>query len=406
MSLEFERLTTVLEEMSQSELKRLQRQDGDLTQAEAKLAQYATNWGAIAACVMLVEAKKPTLRLARPLDERDPLDAAIPVPPCPPQATLIAVDGSQILPDRHAAFLYYLLNVGGIVYYHGNGEPPTEFSRPMLHFREDDLFANGQLVDGTIVGARRDLAEVEMLADMAWECRHESHPLLAIMDQRLLYWPASAVPNQERNDIVAGWLKAMTKVRDSGGLMAGYIDRSRRGAVLALLSLLQPQQTDFHAMLEHQEQWGNLTDADLFDRLLAPGERSRVFVDLSNDNDHYRQHDAANEICFFYLNAARVDARISAKSIVRVDIPRWVADDEEAVAAVHALLYDQCQILGHYPYVITRADEKVVVGRQDQEEFNNWIALKMQELGIEAEVSAKQGGKGFGRAGKTRHELR
>lgn len=80
MSLEFERLTTVLEEMSQSELKRLQRQDGDLTQAEAKLAQYATNWGAIAACVMLVEAKKPTLRLARPLDERDPLDAAIPVP--------------------------------------------------------------------------------------------------------------------------------------------------------------------------------------------------------------------------------------------------------------------------------------------------------------------------------------
>ena len=40
--------------------------------------------------------------------------AAIPAPPPPEAATIIATDGSQILPDRHAPFLYYLINIGGI----------------------------------------------------------------------------------------------------------------------------------------------------------------------------------------------------------------------------------------------------------------------------------------------------
>ena len=407
MSLEFEQLSTVLAEMSQSELQRLQRQEDDLGHALQKLRRYAVDWRAIAACVTLVEAKKPTVRLARPLDERGPLDAGIPLPPCPPQATLIAADGSQSLPDRHAAFLYYLLNVGGVIYHHGSGHAPTEFSRPLLKFHEADLFINGQLVDGTVVGARRDLLEMQTLAEMTAAAARPPLLCLAIMDQRLLYWPASSMAGrEERSQIIEGWLAAMTHIRRSGALLAGYVDRPRRSSVLTLLSLLQPDLTDFFDMVARQDDWGNLTDTHLFTWLLAPGERSRIFVDMSNDNDHYRQADPANEICFFYLNAANADASHPAPQIARVDIPRWVADDETAVAHVHALLYDQCQILGQYPYIITRADEKAVVGRQDQEELNHWIELKMQQLGIAAAITAKQSSKEYARAGKTRHELR
>lgn len=407
MSLEFEQLSTVLDEMSQSELQRLQRQEDDLVQALQKFHLYATNWRAIAVCVALVEAKKPTIRLARPLDEEGPLNAGIPLPPIPAQATLIATDGSQILPDRHAAFLYYLLNVGGIIYHHGSGHSPTEFSRPLLKFHEADLFINSQLVDGTVVGARRDLLEMQTLAEMAALYAAATPLRLAVMDQRLLYWPASSIAGrEERSQIIEGWLAAMTHIRGSGALLAGYVDRPRRSSVLTLLALLQPNLTDFFDMVARQDDWGNLTDTHLFTWLLAPGERSRVFVDMSNDNDHYRQADPQNEVCFFYLNAASADADHPAPQIARVDIPRWVADDETAVANVHALLYDQCQILGHYPYIITRADEKAVVGRQDQAELNHWIELKMQQLGITAAITAKQSSKEYARAGKTRHELR
>jgi hypothetical protein len=82
----------------------------------------------------------------------------------------------------------------------------------------------------------------------------------------------------------------------------------------------------------------------------------------------------------------------------------WVAQDEEAVSAVHALIFDQCQILGLYPYVITRADEIAVVGRRDQEELEHRIALRLAEKGIDTQMTSKQQSKQFARSGKTRHE--
>jgi hypothetical protein len=139
---------------------------------------------------------------------------------------------------------------------------------------------------------------------------------------------------------------------------------------------------------------------DLFCYLLAPGQRSKTFVEISEHNRHFRDDDPAHEICFFYLNPGR-----SGRQIARVDIPRWVADDPAQVAAVHALLYDQCSLLGDYPYVLTRADEIAVVGRQDQAELENRIALRMQAAGMDGSITAKQWSKEIARGGKSRHDF-
>ena len=90
--------------------------------------------------------------------------------------------------------------------------------------------------------------------------------------------------------------------------------------------------------------------------------------------------------------------------MARVDIPMWVARDKEALNQVHALLVDQCRIIGSYPYVITRADEIAVVGRADQEELENRISLRLAELGIHPTSTGKQFSKDIARGGKTRHE--
>ena len=79
--------------------------------------------------------------------------------------------------------------------------------------------------------------------------------------------------------------------------------------------------------------------------------------------------------------------------------------DPAAVDAVHALIIDQCQILGDYPYVLARADEIAVVGRRDQENLNLMIDNVMLRHGITALATAKQGSKDIARAGRTRHEL-
>ncbi|MEM7332964.1 MAG: DNA double-strand break repair nuclease NurA, partial [Chloroflexota bacterium] len=94
----------------------------------------------------------------------------------------------------------------------------------------------------------------------------------------------------------------------------------------------------------------------------------------------------------------------SDRQIARVDIPRWVADDAEAVTAVHSLIVSQCQIMGDYPYVIARADEMAVVGRQDAAELNFMLDVIMDRHGVGSELTAKAGSKELARSGKTRHE--
>ncbi len=362
------------------------------------MERYAEDWTAVdKALAMAQNLADPKLyRAARPFNHNAPLNAQI-NPPAPPQkATLVATDGSQIMPDRHAAHLYFLINIGSIVYHHGESHAPRPFSIPELHYPADDREMARFIMGSSEVSIARDLREIGTLADTAWNLRGGDHPLLAILDQRLLYWPIGGTEAAPNDDVVA-WLRSMTKLHDSGALLAGYIDRPMTTAVVTLLRSLTgvgDPKFDWKS-LGKQGAGGGLNDIALFRRLLEPGQRSKAFVNVSPPNERFAEHDPANEVCFFYFHPGR--------GIARVDIPRWVAEDDEAIAAVHALLHDQCQILGDYPYVIARADEMAVVGRQDNENLNFLIDVAMQRHGVASRLTAKQGSKGLARGGKTRH---
>lgn len=403
MTLEFEKLTDAVADMVLQVGQRRRRQQEQLAEALDLLNDHANAWdeieSALALAVTLADEK--FYRSARPLREQQPLNVGRPPGACPAQATIIASDGSQIVPDRHAPFLYYLINVGVMVYHHGSGRPPDIFTVPQLNYprddalEEEDTFALGS----ALVSLWRDRAEIETLAQTAWDLRRDAAALLAIIDQRLLYWPAGGLPGNEGSKVVEAWQNAMTRVRDSGGWLAGYIDRPGKRSVLTMLHSLNAGRPGFDiGELYSAARFSGLTDADLFDEILAPGERSPVFVDISQHNNTFRERDGRNEVCFFYLKTGP-----NPRQVARVDVPMWVAEEETAVAAVHALIYDQCRILGYYPYVITRADEIAVVGHRDKEELENRIALRLADAGIAAAETSKQQAKGLARSGRTRH---
>jgi hypothetical protein len=402
MTLEFEKLTTSVEQMGQYARQYQLQHATQLQAAQQKLDEFAQSWQTIERCLDILADHSPAVRIARPFSDTAPLNKGIPLPSCPETATIFATDGSQIMPDRHAPFLYYLINVGGLVFHHGSNQPPDEVNRPLLKFREDDILSNRQVVSGAEVSARRDLEEIETLAQMVFERRELAEPLLAILDQRLLYYPflpQTADPT-ERTKIVKGWQTAMQKIHFSGALMVGYIDGSRRNWVVRLLSLLDKEAIDYEGLMAGQAEWDDLTDLDIYKDVLKPGERSPTFLYVTDDNKRYADVDEAIEVGFFYLNVANYGSHLA-----RVDVPRWVMEDEGAMDKVHALLYDQCQILGDYPYVLTRADEIAVVGRGDAAELNNWIELQMQREGIYSSSTAKQSTKDMARASKTQHGM-
>ncbi|MCA9970925.1 MAG: DNA double-strand break repair nuclease NurA, partial [Anaerolineales bacterium] len=255
------------------------------------------------------------------------------------------------------------------------------------------------LLSSGAVSIERDKQEIQTLANTAWNLRDAAAPRLGILDQRLLYWPIGGSEGQINED-VAVWLRGMTKVRDSGALLAGYIDRPLTGYVVTLLQALAGLDDPEFAWRELGKRGlGGLPDTALYGRILAPGQRSPVFVNISPPNRGFADFDPLNEVCFFYLNAGTRGRRLA-----RVDVPRWVAEMDGGVTAVHALVVDQCRILGDYPYVLARADEMAVIGHRDHEELDFLIDLTMQRYGIARTLTAKQGSKGLARGGKTRFE--
>lgn len=401
MTLEFEKLSDDLRQMARQAAQRQQQRSEQVVDLLQALHDHATDWPAIDHALAQGQDKgdEKHYRAARPLTQDTPLNAQIDPPAPPAQATIIATDGSQIVPDRHAAFLYYLVNVGVFVYKHGQPETPQPFTVPDIRYLEEGQFEEDFILSSGQVSIKRDLAEIGTLAKTTWAERDTAvFPLLSILDQRLLYWPIGST-GAAAQATVEKWCQAMTDIRRCGGLLAGYIDRPGKSSVVTLLQAVTAD-ADFNwKTLGKSSANQGVTDTYLFSQLLAPGQRSCVFLDVSPANERFAAIDPHNQVCFFYLNPSH-----SSQAIARVDLPLWVAEQPEAVAQVHALIYDQCQILGDYPYALARADEMAVVGKQDQANLDMMIELHMGREGLEGDITAKAGSKNLARGGRTRHE--
>lgn len=418
MTLELDKLTPDLEKMALAAAANRQAQLRRAEQLRRLVAERATDWAGIRAGLDKAKDKadEKYFRAAVPLSDDEPLDAPVPPPTPPEQATIIATDGSQIMPDRHAAYLYYLINIGVIVYHHGfgDGRAPDIHTSPRIFYPsvEDDVTEDEPGFDKSQVTIARDRAEIETLANFSTAYRGAPGRVLALLDQRLLYWPMVG-ERGSADPVVAHWTRAMRHIYETGALLAGYIDRpGKRSVVTMLQTLLDEPDMDWRA-LGKRPVGNELTDAGLYATLLGPGERSPVYIDISPANRRFAEESPHIEVCFFYLNAGssniilddELDPLGEARAIARVDIPRWVAEDKSAVAAVHGLIYDQCRILRNYPYVLTRADELAVVGRDDETNLGVMIDLAMQRVGISGSETAKQSGKDFARGGRTSHRM-
>ena len=221
--LELDKLSGEVEKMAQGAYELRQESGEFLEEMLQKLAAHRTPWSKIDNVLRTAvgELGLKWYRSARPLDEREPLDAVIDAPPPPTQATLIASDGSQILPSRHGAYLYSVINIGTIVYYHGRGCAPLQTTLPVIDYPNGDDEEDRFVDDGAIVNIRRDLAEIETLVDQAEIHGRDGLPVLALLDQRLLYWPVGSGGNDEGKRVLNGWQTAMTQARKCTCLLAG-----------------------------------------------------------------------------------------------------------------------------------------------------------------------------------------
>jgi len=377
-----------------------------LDRAEEELARQGEAWQRLAE---RMETSRTSWLLA---GLTEGLALRRPAPPCPLPHTVVATDGSQIFPDRHEVASCYLINIGRVAIAYGRRQRPLLDSRPTLFYRDRDLyhFWGGRrvLITPEVLAMRRMLMELADLAMLAQESR-EGAPCLALSDGTLILWALEGAPPDYQRPVLGSFLASLERFRELGVPLAGYISHPGSTDVINALrvGLCPEARVDCDRCpwrepeREGVEEWGReggeeprsflpsrtmdwpcaviegVTDALLFARVLAPGERSALFRSQSQILRAYGVHT----VYFFYVNVG--------DEMARVEVPLWVAEDENRLDFVHAGVVDQARKGQGYPVTLTEAHEKAVIRGRDRDLFFQMVRETLVANDLPVHVSSK-----------------
>ena len=310
------------------------------------------------------------IRCAYPLNES--LASSYPPPVSVVQATLIAADGSQINPDRHAAIQFCVVNVGAIQMKLNSGETPDIFTDTELLYG-DDLLPNGFPLSDGMVALKRDLAERTKLDKLS---KGIQGSVVTFTDGPIELWGAKGEDAGTYEEIVQKYLGVLSRLQGRDVITAGYVDKPSADLVVRLLEIASADNEqiqklkEFHPLRSVSDRW---LYGEQKNPLLPPGHRSAVFGIQSNSEKKYT---GVLSLHFFYLNVGTEGHPWP----VRVEIPKWVADDKAKLDLLHGVLVEQCRMMGSkpYPYLLHRAHETAVVKMEEKQQIEQMLAMELR----------------------------
>jgi hypothetical protein len=325
----------------------------------------------------------------------DGLDRHYSAAPLPTEFNVIAADGSHIDVDRHRSTRCFLINVGSVVLHYGAQSSAVLDSCPGLYSGDEDLViasagikGREQLVEGTLLGIKRGVEECHRLAEIAVGLPPSSSTL-ALLDGSLILWSLEAYPEFVTEALLdRGFIKYLDDIRKLNNgrriALASYISFPRSTDVVNTLRVAicphEPADCDRYCSdrVRDCEVVAGVQDRELFINLLAQGERSALFISSSKI---VGKRYGAHHVYFFYL---RVDDEIA-----RIEIPQWVAMDENLLNLAHTLVLDQCQRGYGYPVALSEAHEKAVITNVDKEQFWQLVESSLVDEQLPSLSSAK-----------------
>ena len=321
----------------------------------------------------------------------------------PPQLTndycVVGVDGSHIDVSRHLPAHCYLINIGGMSLRYGGAPSARVFSAPSLYAGEDDLVIRDrfapyreEIISGALLDAKRAVEELRGLLDALKE-EPSDFPALGLMDGSLILFgmhrhPAFVV----RHLVDEGYVSILDEIQrlasERALAIASYISLPRSAEVVNALRVsacpypIANCDKECGAVRQGERPCDKaacgVLDRELFERFLGLGERSAVFESNSTIvRDHYGGHG----ISFFYVK--------TEEEIGRVEVPRWVAEDEALLGLAHSLVVEQCRLGPGYPVVLKEAHEQAVVTGSDRRYFVELVANALEQQGLPAYSSEK-----------------
>jgi hypothetical protein len=369
MPINFQEIYQQIQAIGKSASERRKTLEERRKQARDLLATYSEQLDFLRRKVDMAWEIDTNIRCAYP--EQEALASSYPPPDSVIDATLIAADGSQINPDRHAAVQFCLINVGTISMRLRSGQTTDISTRSDLLFG-DDLLPNGVPMSEAMVAMRRDISERIAMDDLSRDIQGQ---VVTFTDGPIELWGAQGNDAQTYSDVVDRYLGVLSRLQSRGVITAGYVDKPSADLVVRLLEVAMAPPMQRQEMREYHPLRG-VSDRWLYGErenpLLPPGHRSAVFHMKSSAEKNYR---GMLSLHFFYINVGTERHPWP----VRIEIPKWVADDKQKLDLLHCVFIEQCKMMGSkpYPYLLHRAHEVAVVKHEEKQQVEQML---IQEL--------------------------
>jgi hypothetical protein len=369
MPINYQEIYTQIKEIGKGAKERRKRKEEAQSYARDLLNKHASELDFLRSKVDSAKQADANIRCALPFNE--PLASSYPPPASAKEATLIAADGSQINPDRHAAVQFCVVNVGAIQMKLNSGETPEISTETDLMYG-DALLLNGFPLSDGMVALQRDLKERAKLDELS---KGIEGSVVTFTDGPIELWGAKGEDANAYAEFVQKYLGVLSRLQTRGVITAGYVDKPSADLVVRLLEIAVADNEQIQKLREFHPLRG-VSDRWLYGErenpLLPPGHRSAVFGIQSSSEKTYKN---ALSLYFFYLNVG-TDGHPWP---VRVEVPKWVVDDKKKLDLLHGVLVEQCKMMGSrpYPYLLHRAHETAVVSQEEKYQIEQ---LLQQEL--------------------------
>jgi hypothetical protein len=277
---------------------------------------------------------------------------------------VVAVDGSQVYPDRHEGISCFLINIGVAHIMYGLQLPVLFSSEPTVFagFDADDIeVEQSQDVVNCI---RQDLElDAAVRASFVMQQMAPGRQQLLLCDGSLVFWHLESKGPYLRDRFLASYLRSLQQLYQHSILNAGYISLPKSKELVNIIRLelcqFEPNGCTAHKQVRH------IVDTAIARFFLEPGMRSTIFKSTASICKYYPDHLIPH---FFYCDVGT--------EIVRVEIPAWIAEDETLVDTVAAIIIDQAIKGSGYPVVLAEAHEQAVVKGPDREFFYLLLSKK------------------------------
>lgn len=338
-------------------------------------------------------------------NQDEPVNVMRPFGQVPTQYALIAGDGSQIMPNRHAAVQYYFVQAATACIVYGvdpanksaallKAEADAKLKPNHLEFDINKLYENDELISASVVSNRRDALEIEILAERCKAFAEAGVQPIALADGSLVPFsllnPAFMRDRVKARPIVERLTEALNTMRKAKALVAGYVDRpDSNGVVKAARLAGKPQSLISKQSLKQLEDgaWP-MFDRELYREVLPAAQRGALFDPgwMVNGKDWLARPNHSVRACYVNFGTGTGDRAM----IGRIEMPIWCAPQADVIAAV---LYRQANLGNGYPFILKAAHEEAVVTREDQQTLETLIQMELRERGITTDISLKQAAK-------------